>query len=214
MIKLSSRMSTRNIFWDWNGTLLDDTAAALATLNTMLRRRAAPEIEIGFYRDNFAFPVRPFYERIGMVLENENWDDVAREYHDVYSQMPRNLNEEAVPALELAESFGGRMYVLSALRQDLLESELESFGIFGRFAGVCGSDNLDGAGKIDRARRLAASVCGDCVIIGDSLHDAEVAAAIGARCVLCSQGSHSHWRLEKAARTERTLTGAVKAAFE
>jgi phosphoglycolate phosphatase len=68
----------RRIFWDWNGTLLDDTQAALATLNEMLSKRGAPMISMEFYRDNFSFPVKPFYTRIGMVLDGENWDDVAR----------------------------------------------------------------------------------------------------------------------------------------
>lgn len=51
----------KRIFWDWNGTLLDDTAAALATLNGMLAKRGAPPITMEFYRENFAFPVKPFY---------------------------------------------------------------------------------------------------------------------------------------------------------
>ena len=44
------------ILWDWNGTLLDDTQAALDTLNIMLRRRGAKPIALEFFRDHFAFP--------------------------------------------------------------------------------------------------------------------------------------------------------------
>ena len=54
------------ILWDWNGTLLDDTQAALDTLNAMLTRRGEKSIAMDFYRDHFAFPCRPFYEQIGM----------------------------------------------------------------------------------------------------------------------------------------------------
>ena len=32
------------VLWDWNGTLLDDTAACLAALNAMLTRRGRPPI--------------------------------------------------------------------------------------------------------------------------------------------------------------------------
>ena len=49
-----------HIIWDWNGTLLDDTEAALATLNIMIAERGGTPIGMPFYLDNFAFPVRPF----------------------------------------------------------------------------------------------------------------------------------------------------------
>ena len=58
------------ILWDWNGTLLDDTQAALETLNIMLRRRGAKPIALRFFRDHFAFPCRPFYDTIGMHVGN------------------------------------------------------------------------------------------------------------------------------------------------
>ena len=56
-----------HIIWDWNGTLLDDTEAALATLNIMIAERGGTPIGMPFYLDNFAFPVRPFYDRIGIA---------------------------------------------------------------------------------------------------------------------------------------------------
>ena len=34
------------VLWDWNGTLLDDTQAALDTLNIMLRRRGVKPIAL------------------------------------------------------------------------------------------------------------------------------------------------------------------------
>ena len=55
-------MSRPYILWDWNGTLLDDTQAALDTLNIMPKRRGAKPIELEFFRDHFAFPCRPFYD--------------------------------------------------------------------------------------------------------------------------------------------------------
>ena len=62
------------ILWDWNGTLLDDTQAALDTLNAMLTRRGVKSIAMDFYRDHFAFPCRPFYEQIGMPVPASEWD--------------------------------------------------------------------------------------------------------------------------------------------
>ena len=214
-----------HVFWDWNGTLLDDTQAALDTLNIMLARRGGRPIAMDSYRDHFAFPVKPFYKSIGVCLENEDWDALAREYHDVYAEQPKRLNPEAVAALERTKSAGARQSVISALRQDLLESALGEFGVRAYFDYVYGVDNLDGQSKLSRARELLSAVQTSSssvasakedqtiVLIGDALHDKEVADAIGVRCVLCAQGSHAAWRLRAVAPTGETLLEALGLAL-
>jgi len=210
------------VLWDWNGTLLDDTQAALDTLNVMLRERGAKPIGMTFYRDHFAFPVRPFYEQIGMVLANEDWDALAQEYHDLYARQPKQLNAEAFAALEMVKAAGVKQSIISALRQDLLDRTTADYGVASYMECVYGVDNLDGASKLDRALELMTAITAaapdgqppDVVMIGDALHDKEVADALGIRCVLCAQGSHALWRLCKAAPTGETLVEAVRLALE
>ena len=204
----------KHILWDWNGTLLDDTQAAVGALNAMLERRGAKPITTAFYRDNFAFPVRPFYEKIGIKLEREDWDALAREYHALYAAQPKRLNREAIAALEAVRAAGARQSIISALRQDLLEEATAAFGVAPYMERVCGTDNLDGASKLDRARDLVGQIAGaEAVVIGDALHDKEVADALKVGCVLCGQGSHAAWRLAAAAPTGETLTEAVRLAL-
>ena len=113
------------ILWDWNGTLLDDTEAALATLNEMIAVRGGQPIGMEFYRDHFAFPVRPFYDKIGIIAHDEDeWNGIAHEYHEVYGRQPKKLNPLAVAALEMAKEAGCRQSIVSALRQDLLEADM------------------------------------------------------------------------------------------
>ena len=211
------------VLWDWNGTLLDDTQAALDTLNVMLVRRGARPIGMDFYRDNFAFPVRPFYERIGMVLAHEDWDALAREYHDLYAAQPKRLNPEAIAALERVKAAGAKQSIISALRQDLLDEATAAYGVAPYMDCVYGVDNLNGASKVDRAYELLSHLvetaeAGDRMLsnvtmIGDALHDKEVADALGVRCVLCGQGSHAAWRLRQVAPTGDTLLEAVEIAL-
>ena len=210
----------KHILWDWNGTLLDDTRAALDTLNVMLRERGAEPIGMDFYRDNFAFPVKPFYERIGMVLENEDWDALAREYHDIYARQPKGLNRETFAALELVKASGARQSIISALRQDLLDEVTAALGVAPYMECIYGVDNLDGASKLDRALELMTALTEktagdppDVTMIGDALHDKEVADALGVRCVLCGQGSHAARRLAEVAPTGATLLEAVDLAL-
>ena len=210
----------KHILWDWNGTLLDDTRAALDTLNLMLRKRGGRPIGMEFYLDNFAFPVRPFYERIGVALADEDWDALAQEYHDLYALQPKGLNRDTFAALEAVKAAGARQSIISALRQDLLDDITAKLGVAPYMDCIYGVDNLDGASKLDRALELMTALTAessgrppDVVLIGDALHDKEVADALGVRCVLCAQGSHAAWRLAAVAPTGGTLLEAVALAL-
>lgn len=205
-------MSAKYVVWDWNGTLLDDTSAALNAFNRQLVKRSLKPITLDFYRDNFAFPVKPFYALCGIELEREDWDRLALEYHEAYAEETKGLNAETRAALEAIKARGIRQYVLSALRQDLLERAMEEYTLGGYFAGVRGVDNLDGSSKLERARELVRELGAkprEIVFIGDSLHDAEVAREVGARCILTATGGHSAARLKSAAPTVNTLLEAV-----
>ena len=204
-----------HVLWDWNGTLLDDTDAAVATLNQMLSKRGLRNVTREFFRERFAFPAREFYNLVGMSVPDRDWDALAKEYHDLYHAQPYALNRGAFAALEAVAAAGAEQSVLSALNQRSLDDECERFGVRRFFARVFGSDNLDGGRKIDRARELAALIRGGApgtrlVVIGDSLHDCEVAREIGADCVLFTGGSHAAHRLAAVAPIADTLVEAVR----
>ena len=208
-------MNLPYILWDWNGTLLDDTDASIAALNVALRRRGLAPVTRDWYREHFAFPVRPFYAQCGIDLAHEDWDALAREYHEDYLREPKGLNAETLAALRLVRETGRGQSIISALRQDLLDEAVDSTGIRPFFDFTYGTDNLDGASKIGRARELLKELgtrgiaTDEIVLIGDALHDKEVADALGARCVLCAQGGHSAARLRAVAPTSDTLLGAL-----
>ena len=209
----------KHILWDWNGTLLDDTQAALDTLNIMLGRRGAKPIAMDFFRDHFAFPCRPFYDRVGMHVEDDEWDALAKEYHDLYAEQPKRLNRETIAALERVKASGAKQSIISALRQDLLDEATAFYGVAPYMECIYGVDNLDGASKLDRALELMNHIAPrageqpDVVLIGDALHDKEVADALKVRCVLCGQGSHARWRLAQVAPTGETLLEAANLAL-
>lgn len=201
------------ILWDWNGTLLDDTRAAVGALGVILERRGIAPVPFEEYRATFSFPSRTYYERVGLDFSKESWGALAREYHEAYLALPRRLATDAAAALDLADSLGYAQYIVSAMRQDLLDGEVERFGLAGRFKAVCGTDNLDGGSKIGSVRRLARTLPpGSATVIGDALHDKESADVIGARCIFYTGGSHSAERLAAAGRTASTLVEAVEAA--
>lgn len=201
----------RHVIWDWNGTLLDDTDACIGALNQMLARRGKPLVTREFFRSNFSFPARQFYRRLDMDVRDCEWDALAREYYEAYLAQPAKLNEQTRAALEFVRARGWRQSVVSALRQDCLRAHLASHGLTDYFVDVVGSDNLSGASKLDSARRFIGSLSGeDVVMIGDAIHDWEVAQAVGVACRLVSVGSHARERLASHAPTFDTLLEALE----
>ena len=202
------------LVWDWNGTLLDDTAASLGAFNAELVRAHLKPITLDFYREHFAFPVKPFYTLCGIDVTRD-WDGLARAYHEAYAREKKSLNIEAKAALARVRALGIRQGILSVLRQDLLERDVAREGIGDFFLFVCGTTTLDGESKVARAQalreRLGATA--EVVMIGDALHDAVVAEAMGAKCVLCAQGGHSAARLRAVAPTGETLLESLDLAL-
>lgn len=203
-----------HVLWDWNGTLLDDTHACVGALNAMLKRRGRSPITLEFFKDHFAFPARQFYDSLGMEVPDSEWAALAREYYAEYQAIPAALSPDAIPALELVRAAGHSQSLVSALRQDLLEECAERFGIRRYFEHLVGSDNLDGGSKLEGARRLYAQLGRpSAVIIGDSLHEREIADDLGIRCVLHGCGSHAHARLAAVAPTAESVLAAARMAL-
>ncbi|MCQ2368164.1 MAG: HAD family hydrolase [Kiritimatiellae bacterium] len=208
------------VIWDWNGTLLDDTSAALNALNVILTRRNLRPLSLAEYRETFAFPTVKFYESLGIELN----DDISREFHEAYYSFPAKLNSEANAAVKYLAEKGIGQSILSALRQDHLEKDVRHYfgdspqnqkGDCPHFDHIVGSDNLDGGTKFERGQSLLKTLKSeglspeDIVMVGDAIHDKEVADALGVKCLLVSVGGHAHHRLAAIAQAHSSLLSAV-----
>lgn len=189
------------VVWDWNGTLLDDAACCLGVMNRMLTRRGLPQIGgIAAYREIFTFPVRDYYVLAGLDLRKESFDDLAEEYMCDYRQSSRacGLMPGAASVLDDLHNMGAVQVLASASRQDDLERQLEEQGLTGKFEAVLGVSDQLGGGKPGLAQAYLAVhkiAPSDTLFIGDSIHDQEVASAVGCRCVLIANGHQSRERL-------------------
>ena len=210
-------MLSARIVWDWNGTLLDDVDAAVSALNRMLVKRGVRPTTREFYRANFGFPVRPFYSALGVDLDACDWDEICDDFHSFIAEEPSALRPDALEAMDLAMRLGFRQCILSALREDLLLRDATRLGAAAGMDFLAGVDNLDGASKLDRGRALVAeldALPGEPslrVFVGDTLHDAEVAAALGGKCVLVGGGHQETGRLGAAGVP---VVGSLVAAVE
>ncbi|MCL1920338.1 MAG: HAD family hydrolase [Kiritimatiellaeota bacterium] len=204
------------VVWDWNGTLLDDTLACVSAINTMLTRRGVARIDVARYRAVFGFPVIDFYRQIDFPLAREDWDSLAREFHGLFLAEPSiRLQDGARDVLEQVRRRGLPQSILSASEQGILDRMLGDFAIRDYFTEVFGVDNLHGHSKMALGQNLLQKLAlppEQVLLVGDTLHDAEVAQALGARCILVAQGHQSASRLEQAGvPVVANLTCVVKA---
>jgi phosphoglycolate phosphatase len=208
------------IIWDWNGTLLDDVNAAVAALNRMLAKRKLPTTTKEYYRSHFGFPVRPFYAELGVDLEHDSWDEICDDFHNfIAEEKEQYLREDTIAALSLARDNGIGQSILSALRQDLLLRDTTKNGVAEFFEFIYGVDNLDGATKLSRGFELIEVLTEEkkknLFFIGDTLHDAEVAEALGATPLLIGCGHQAPERLKAMTpNVFQSLTSAVQFVVE
>ena len=75
-------LSQNVIFWDWNGTLLNDAMVCVEAMNAMLLKRGRPAINIQFYQTIFDFPVVFGHEFSARVLRcGPGVEQLARHVH-------------------------------------------------------------------------------------------------------------------------------------
>jgi len=189
-----------SIIWDWNGTLLSDVDIAVAIINQLLEVRALKPISQDHYLEVFTFPVRDYYEQIGFDLKNEPFDIPAFQFITSYNKAVQwcALHPEALPALQRLQNLGCRQFILSAMEQQHLEKTVAQNKISTFFEDLCGLNDHFATSKVDIGRNLIVSKRlnpESTLLIGDTIHDFEVAQAIGCNCILIANGHQSKKRL-------------------
>ena len=185
---------TKLVIWDWNGTLLDDTALCYGIANRMrLARGMEPLPNQETYRRLFGFPVIEYYKRMGYDLELESYEDISVEFVSEYARLVGtcSLQPHAVQTLERIRRMGVRQALLSATGEDRLFDQIALFNLTEYFDSITGGGNNLAHGKAEQAAALIAGAGvrpQEAVFIGDTDHDFEIADSIGCRCLLLTSG--------------------------
>ena len=189
------------VVWDFNGTILDDVAIGIESVNTLLKRRGIEQIKsVEAYREVFCFPIIRYYEKIGFDFALEDFSVVAVEWVDEYmSRVSRAKAHSGV--LELITKLkknGVKNILVSATEENMLKKQISMLGISDLFDGVYGLDNIHAVNKIAIAKNWRETAPDAQVLfVGDTDHDFETAKAINAECVLFAGGHQSSVALGK-----------------
>jgi len=191
----------KHMIWDWNGTVWDDTWLCVEINNHMLQRRGLPEIALQTYQDKLCFPVDRYYCQLGFDYGRDPYRRLAEEFIDEYTRrrFECGLHEGAAELIAELHERGVPQAVLSAYQQDTLLEAIEYFGLTPYFDDIIGLNDIYAAGKVENGKQYIAGLKADTdevLFIGDTVHDYEVAEAMGVNCVLVAGGHNSRPRLE------------------
>ncbi|MGI6777704.1 MAG: HAD family hydrolase [Acetivibrionales bacterium] len=195
-------MKYKHIIWDWNGTLLNDTWLSVEIINSMLACRGLKCIDCDKYREIFDFPVYEYYARLGMDYCKERFEDISDQFTNQYNKRWRecSLQEGAREVLQAVSFTGATQSVLSASHIDILQENVEYYKLDKYLIKLVGLDHSHADSKVGKGRQWIKELGlapEKVLLIGDTVHDFEVANAIGVDCMLVSHGHHSAGKLER-----------------
>ncbi len=180
------------VIWDWNGTLVDDADVALNSVNDMLQKRGMPLLDKSFYLKNCTTPIINFYRKI-FDLSVVPFEDILKEFNEGYHVHIKKagLMPGAAGILDAFKRQGVTQIVLSSSAQKELLTFAARFNVQRYFSEILGAQDYYSESKAQRAVSFMSDNYidpNDVVVIGDTIHDFEIADAIKAECILISNG--------------------------
>jgi len=191
-----------HIIWDWNGTLFNDVELCATVMNLLLTQELLPNISIKKYKEIFTFPVIEYYKIAGHTFERNSFEVLGKQFMDEY-ETRKYTCDLFIGAREILNELLSRniiQHLLSAYEQNSLNNILKHFAIDNYFTNVVGLDNIYAGGKAHLAKNLALKIrsngaAGNILLVGDTIHDYEVAKEINSDCILLSHGHQDEERL-------------------
>jgi len=190
----------KHIIWDWNGTLFNDVELCVDVLNGLLVRRSLPLLTLDVYRNIFTFPVKDYYAKAGLDLEKYSFEQLGKDWMDEYERrrLEGKLFSKAEEVLRIINSNGIEQSILSAYKQDTLLELVNHFNLHHYFTHLTGLDHIYATSKVDLGKDLMKKLNhhnSNVLLIGDTVHDFEVAQEMNTGCILVADGHQSKEKL-------------------
>lgn len=194
----------KTIFWDFNGTILDDAYLVYEILVDMLLEVGQPTVSFDEYLQIFTFPVKDYYAKV-YDLEKTPFEDLAKRFIELYMERSKQapLHQHVKEVITYFKDKGYRNVVLSASEINNVTSQLKYYGIDHLFDAILGTDNVHATGKLGIGNDFMKKHHIDpkeAVMIGDTSHDGDVAHSMGIDFICYTKG-HQHPQRLKAFQT-------------
>ncbi len=189
-------MNYKHIIWDWNGTIVNDAAFCVNLVNIMLSNFRIPSISLEYYLNNFSFPVKNYYELIGLPVDDNSYESISNSFIGMYRENFRQcqLQDGILQVLKKLSKFGISQSILSAGQYDDLLVFIKYYKLESFFNIISGVNNNKASGKASISSNHFKNIDYDqneVLLIGDTLHDYEISLQLGIDCLLVSYGHNS-----------------------
>jgi phosphoglycolate phosphatase len=193
-VRLLNRTAVDVVCWDWNGTLLDDTAVALAAMNSVLHERGLAVLpDVDTYRKVFGFPVQDLYTRLGIAPVD--FRVAAGRYLELFASGvgQAQLHAEAEGVLSAIGRLGVEQVLISATPGAVLRAQMAPHPIDGHFGQILGIPDAYAyaPSKADVVASWLRSSGHDprrVLMVGDTNHDEEIADELALGFVRFARG--------------------------
>lgn len=180
------------IFFDWNGTLLDDAYDSYGIFCELMKREGLETPSFSMYRQKMTFPLQDLYKNFGFDFQKISYKELTESFMNQYEKvLPQISLQTGVFNLltELKASFS--LGIISAFSENRLKNELKARKLDSFFSLVIGAPDDRAEKKIQKASKVIFEKKinpSKSILIGDTFHDYEVAQNIGFACVLLNCG--------------------------
>ncbi len=167
----------------------------------LLKNRSKPPIkDIGAYRDVFGFTAIDYYRCIGFDFDKEPFEIPAAEFIELYhsDESRFRLFDGVTEELAKISAMGIKQAVLSASELHNLLSQIKLLGVEQFFDDIIGISNIYAESKVNIAKTYIADKKLDMekiLLIGDTIHDFDVANTLCIDCVLIANGHRNREKL-------------------
>ena len=146
------------IFWDFNGTVIDDVHNALGCVNDLLERKNRSPITLSEYYNYVETPIIGFYRHI-LPPEELDFDEISGDYHKDYARRidETQLAEGAYELMHSLKEQGAHQYIVTANHIDEVTQLINRFGIEDCVEQILGAQNTLAESKTERAKKLFSS---------------------------------------------------------
>lgn len=186
------------IFWDWNGTLLDDLDYSLGVNNKIFKSKGAATLSKDYYQKVFTLPISQYYDNLELEKRGVSRDEMTDAFVESYQSGRHTVPmfEGAKTCLEHLRDLNVTQVLFSAAHISEIEFQVNHHGIQDYFEILSAAGDFNGGSKLDRGRAVKEEYSfQDGVVVGDTLHDVQIGREIGFETVWVSEG---HQALERA----------------
>lgn len=195
---LTDLLSAYNtVYWDWNGTLINDVDICVDITNSFLEKKGVATISKDFYLKSFTIPVIDYYKKLNIEKHGITFEEITESFVSGYIQK-RHLQPLYQGSKELLNALSESnvtQVVLSAAHIDELHYQMKRHELEGLFDHISGSSDYSAGCKLERGLKLKEDF-GDGIMVGDTIHDIEIGKKMGLKTVWVSQG-HQCYSLAK-----------------